>query len=133
MATGITAVISPQAHRRIDQMTFPGLLAAAAWMARWDRRAAVVTLLTAGVEGVAHVTTDYPPAILPLMSFRTHNRWATTHGALVITLGLTLPGITRRGRMALCVLGSMPITLAALSDTRQSEQQAEPVAEPGTA
>ena len=45
MATGITAVISPQAHRRIDQLTFPGLLATAAWMARWDRRAAAVTLL----------------------------------------------------------------------------------------
>ena len=34
MATGITALISPQTHRRIDQLTFPGLLAAAAWMAR---------------------------------------------------------------------------------------------------
>jgi hypothetical protein len=126
MATGMTAVISPQTHRRIDQLTFPGLLAAAAWMARWDRRAAAVTLMTAAVEGVAHVTTDYPPAILPLMSFRTHNRWATAHGALVITLGLTLPGLTRRGRLALYVLGSMPITLAALSDTRAVEAQTQP-------
>lgn len=119
MATGIMAVISPRTHRRIDQITFPGLLATAAWMARWDRRAAAVTLLTAAVEGAAHVTTDYPPAVLPLMSFRTHNRLATAHGALVIALGLTLPGLSRPGRLALFTLGSMPITLAALSDTRE--------------
>lgn len=119
MATGIMAVVSPQTHRRIDQLTFPGLLATAAWMARWDKRAAAVTLVTAAVEGVAHVTTDYPPAVLPLMSFRTHNRLATAHGALVIALGLTLPGLSHRGRLALCTLGSMPITLAALSDTRE--------------
>jgi hypothetical protein len=121
MATGITAIISPQAHRRIDQLTFPGLIAAAALMARWDRRAASIVLMTAGVEGVAHVTTDYPPAILPLMSFRTHNRIAIAHGAVVIALGLTLPGISPRGRWALCALGAMPITLAALSDTRERQ------------
>jgi hypothetical protein len=71
MATGITAAISPRTHRRIDQLTFPGLLGAAALMAPLDRKAAGVILMTAAVEGVAHVTTDYPPAILPLMSFRT--------------------------------------------------------------
>src|SRR4051812_31872284 len=121
MATGITAVISPQANRRIDQLTFPGLLATAAWMARWDRRAAAVTLATAGVEGVAYLTTDYPPAVLPMMSFRTHNPAATAHGALVIALGLMLPGLTRRGRVALCTLATMPITLAALSGARGRE------------
>lgn len=125
MATGIMAVVSPQTHRRIDQLTFPGLLATAAWMARWDKTAAAFTLLTAAVEGAAHVTTDYPPAILPLMSFRTHNRLATAHGALVIALGLTLPGLSRRGRLALCTLGSMPITLAALSDTRERQEVAD--------
>ena len=119
MTTGITAVISPQAHRRIDQLTFPGLLAAAAWMARRDRRAAAITLATAAIEGTAYLTTDYPPAVLPLMSFRTHNRVATAHGAIVIALGMTLPGLSTRGRLALCTLGTMPITLAALSDARE--------------
>ena len=117
MATGITAAISPQAHRRIDQLTFPGLLAAAAGMARVDRRAAAVILATAAVEGTAYLTTDYPPAVLPLMSFQTHNRIAAAHGALVIALGLLMPGLSRRGRLALCTLGTMPITLATLSDT----------------
>src|SRR5206468_11809538 len=119
MATGIMAVISLQMHRRIDQITFPALLATAAWMARRDRRAAAITLMTAAVEGLAYLTTDYPPAVLPLMSFRAHNRWAAAHGTLVITLALTLPGLTRRGRWALCALGALPITLAALSDTRE--------------
>jgi hypothetical protein len=121
MATGITAVVSPQTHRRIDQLTFPGLLAAAAVMARHDRRAAAIILLTAAVEGVAHLTTDYPPAILPWMSFRTHNRIATAHGAAIIALALMAPGISRRGRRALCTLGAMPITLAAMSDTRETQ------------
>jgi hypothetical protein len=121
MMTGILPLVSPQTHRRIDQLTFPGLFAAAALMARQDRRAAAVILATAAVEGVAHVTTDYPPAILPLMSFRTHNRIATVHGAVVIALGLLAPGLSRRGRWALCALGTMPMTLAVMSDTRGAQ------------
>ena len=119
MATGITSLLSPQTHRRIDQLTFPGLLATAAWMARWDRRAAALILATAAAEGMAYLTTDYPPAVLPLMSFLAHNRVATAHGALVIGLGLTLSGLSLKGRLALCTLGTMPITLAALSDARE--------------
>ena len=38
-------------------------------------------MATAAIEGLACLTTDYPPAVLPLMSFRTHNRVATSHGA----------------------------------------------------
>lgn len=119
MVTGILPLVSPRTHRRIDQFTFPGLLAAAAWMARWDRRAAAVTLATACVEGGAYLATDYPPSVLPLIGFRTHNRWAATHGTLVIALGLTLPGLSRRVLLALSTLGSMPIILAMLSDTRE--------------
>lgn len=126
MATDITTLVSPQAHRRIDQLTFPGLLAASALMAGLDKKAAAIFLLTAAVEGAAHVTTDYPPAILPWMSFRTHNHVATAHGALVITLGLLAPGISPRGRMALCALGAMPIALAAVSDTRQPQDTHRP-------
>src|SRR4051794_36196442 len=76
MATGMTTFISPQMHRRIDQLTFPGLLAAAALMTRTDRKAAAEILMTAFVEGAAYLMTDYPPAVLPWMSFRTHNRLA---------------------------------------------------------
>ncbi len=121
MATGITSLLSPRSHRRIDQLTFPGLLAAAAAMAGVDRRAAAVILATAAVEGTAYLITDYPPAVLPLMCLRTHNRVAAAHGSLLITLGLLTPGLSGRGRAALRALGAMPITLAALSDTRERQ------------
>jgi hypothetical protein len=129
MATGITALISPQAHRRIDQLTFPGLLATAALMARRDTRAGAIIVMTAAVEGMAHMTTDYPPAILRWMGFRTHNRLATAHGAVVMALALMVPGISRRGRSALCALGAMPIALAAMSDTRGSRGRTRPAGE----
>lgn len=77
----------------------PGLLAAAALMARVDRTAAAVTLLTAGVQGVALVTTDYPPAILRWMSVRAHTRVAAAHGTAVLALGLLAPGLSRPGRL----------------------------------
>ena len=129
MRTRYTALLSPRAHRRIDQLTFPGLLATAAVMARRDRTAAAITLMTAAVEGVAHLTTDYPPAILPWMSFRTHNRIATTHGAVVMALALLVPGISRRNRWALCALGASPIALAAMSDTRAPQPPPQPAGE----
>ena len=125
MLTGILPLVSPQTHRRIDQLTFPGLLAASALLSRFDERAAAITLATAGVEGAAYLMTDYPPAVMPLISFRDHNRWATAHGALVIGLALLAPGLTRRGRLALLALGASPITLAAFSDVKGAESRRE--------
>jgi hypothetical protein len=119
MITGSIPVLSPQAHRRIDQFAFPALLTTAALMSRRDPTAASIALMTAAVEGTAHLITDYPPAILPWISFRDHNRWAFAHGLLVAALALSLPGIARRNRWALGALAAMPIALAAVSDTRQ--------------
>ena len=56
--------VSPRAHRRIDLLTFPSLVAAAAVLARRDRRAAGVVLATAAVEGLATATTNYPPPVI---------------------------------------------------------------------
>jgi hypothetical protein len=115
--------ISPQAHRRIDLLTFPALLAAAAMLARRDRRAADVVLATAAVEGVATLTTNYPPPVAAgVISFRTHNVWAAAHGLLVAVLSARLPGLTPLGRRALGVLAVMPITMALLSDLSTREQ-----------
>ena len=109
--------MSPRAHRRIDLLTFPALVAAAAVLARRDRRAAAVVMATAFVEGLATATTNYPPPVLGgAMSFRAHNRWAASHGLLVAALAAWLPGLTPVGRRALAVLSVMPITLALLSD-----------------
>src|SRR4051794_29783377 len=110
--------ISPQAHRRIDLLTFPALLTAAAALARRDRRAAGVVLATAVVEALATATTNYPPPVLAgTIGFRTHNRWAASHGVLVAALAAWLPGLTPFGRRALAVLSVMPVTLALFSDT----------------
>ena len=92
--------MSPRAHRRIDLLTFPALVAAAA------------------VEGLATATTNYPPPVLGgAIGFRAHNRWAASHGLLVAALAAWLPGLTPPGRRALAVLSVMPVTMALLSDT----------------
>jgi hypothetical protein len=110
--------LSPQAHRRIDLLTFPALLAAAAILAQRDRRAAGVVLATAVVEGVATLTTHYPPPVAAgVMSFRAHNLWAASHGVLVALLAAALPNLTPLGRRALAVLSVMPIAMALISDT----------------
>ena len=111
--------MSPRAHRRIDLLTFPALVAAAAVLARRDRRAAGVVLATAAVEGLATAATDYPPPVLGgAIGFRTHNAWAAAHGVLVALLAAGLPGLTPLGRRALAVLAVMPVTMALVSDTR---------------
>jgi hypothetical protein len=110
--------ISPRTHRRIDLLTFPALVTAAAILARDDRRAEAVVLATAAVEGLATTTTNYPPPVLSgVISFRAHNVWAASHGLLVAALAAFLPGLTPLGRRALAVLSVMPVTLALLSDT----------------
>jgi hypothetical protein len=117
MIVGGIPLLSPQVHRRVDRLAFPALLATAAQMSRRDRTAGCVALLTAAVEGTAHLITDYPPAVLPWISFRDHNRWAAAHGLLVGALALSLSGISRRNRWALCGLAVMHIAVAAVSDT----------------
>ena len=117
MKPRVPRLVSPQAHRQIDLLTFPALAIAAAVLARWDRRAAGVVLATAVVEGVATATTNYPPPVVwPAIGFRAHNRWAASHGVLVAVAAAWLPGLTAAGRRALAVLSVMPITLALLSD-----------------
>ncbi len=122
MITGNIPVLSPQAHPRIDQFAFPSLLATAPLTSRGDPRAGAVALMTAAVEGAAHLITHYPPAVLPGISFRDHNRSAFVHGLLAAALALALPGISRRDRWAFGALAALPIVLAALGDTRTTEQ-----------
>src|SRR5688500_4871164 len=87
--------MSPQTHRRIDLLTLPALVAAAAGLGRRGRRAAAGVLATAAVEGLATATTNYPPPVLGgAIGFRAHNRWAASHGLLVAALAAWLPGLT---------------------------------------
>lgn len=93
---GMLPLVSPQTHRQIDQLTLRGLLATSTTLPRFDKQAAAITLTIAGVEGAAYLTTDYPAALTPLISFRGHNRRAMAHCSLVIGLALMAPG-SRRG------------------------------------
>ena len=123
----VLGLVSPRAHRRIDLLTFPALVVAAAALARRVRRAAAVVLATAAVEGLATATTDYPPPVAwGAIGFRAHNRWAASHGVLVAALAAWLPGLTPAGRRALAVLSVMPVTLALLSDTSPAGASVEP-------
>ena len=119
MAARFLKVVSPQAHRGIDLLTLPAMLASTALMARRDRPAAALMLMMTAAEGTALLTTDYPPGFLPWMSFRAHNQLASLHGVLAATAAITMPGISPRDRRILLGLASLPIILSVLSDQRE--------------
>jgi hypothetical protein len=50
--------LSPQAHRRIDLVALPCVIASVVWMSRRDSRAAALMLMIAAGEGAALLTTD---------------------------------------------------------------------------
>jgi hypothetical protein len=112
-------ILSPQMHRRVDLVALPSVIASVVWMSRRDRRAAALMSMMAAGEGVALLTTDYPPGFFRWMSFRDHVWAATLHGVLAASLGLLVPDIPPRDRRVLLALASMPIVLSALSDTRE--------------
>ena len=112
-------IVSPQAHRRIDLVALPSVLASVVWMSRRNRRAAALMSMIAAGEAAALLTTDYPPGFLRWMSFRDHVRAATLHGLLAAALALVARDMPTRDRRVLLVLASLPIALSALSDTRE--------------
>jgi hypothetical protein len=114
-----TGLVSPQLHRRFDQFACPALVALSAVLSRRDPAAASVALTMAAGEGAAQLTTNYPPAILPWLSFRGHTRVGIAHGLFIGALAATVPGITRRNRWLLAGLAALPILLSAVSDTSQ--------------
>ena len=116
---GLPRVLSPQMHRRIDLVAFPSVVASVVWMSRRNSRVAALMGMIAAGEGVALLTTDYPPGFLRWMSFRDHVWAATLHGVLAASLGLLVPDIPPRDRRVLLALALMPILLSALSDTRE--------------
>ena len=111
--------LSPQMHRRIDLLALPGVIASVVWMSRRNTRVAALMSMIAAGEGVALLTTDYPPGFLRWMSFRDHIWAATLHGILAASFALLVPGIPPRDRRVLLGLASMPLVLSALSDTRE--------------
>lgn len=109
--------LSPAGHRRVDTIALPGLLALAGLTALLgDRRTAALMGVVAAGEGAAMLTTAYPPRVAAgWLSFRQHVAVANLHGLFIAGLALLVPGVPRRGRLALLALALVPWTLNALS------------------
>jgi hypothetical protein len=121
----VPKLLSPQAHRRFDLCALPGLVAAAALMARRDRAAAALMLMTAAGEGTALLTTRYPPAALGgWLSFEQHLRVGYVHAAFIAAVGALVPGVQRRHRPVVSGLALVPLVLNALSDARPARRGA---------
>jgi hypothetical protein len=96
-------------------LVFLTMVALAVWMFRRNRRAAALVTADAAIQGSALLTTDYPPAFIPLMSFRNHLRFANLHAACSAALALLIPGIPPRDRRILLGLSMAPFLLNAAS------------------
>ncbi len=115
----IPKIISSRAHGRIDTIVFPCLLGATVWMSRRSRPAASLVALTTATEAVTFLTTDFPPGILPWMSFRDHIRVGLTVPPSIAALAFLFRGIPPRERRFVLALLVLPIVLNALSDGDQ--------------
>ncbi len=115
----IPKIISPRAHRRFDSIMLPGLVGATAWMSRRDRPAASLVALMTAAEGAAFLTTNFPPGILPWMSFRDHVRVGLTASAFVAALAFLFRDIPPRERRFILAMLALPIAANALSDDRE--------------
>ena len=107
--------LSPQLHRYADMLVFPSLLALALWMSRRNHTAASLIALNAAIEGGAFLVTDYPPAVIPKISFRDHLRLATATGLAGWAVTLLLQKISPEDRAVLLAMYSGPIVLSAVS------------------
>lgn len=128
--------LSPQGHRRFDLLVaFPGALAGAALMARRDRAAAALMLMTAAGEGTMLFTTNYPPPVLGgWLTLGQHIRVANLHAGFIAALGLLVPGVQRRHRPVLLAMAAAPLVLNALTNAagaqrpRRRAQEGRPAA-----
>lgn len=120
MGKPIPKIISSRAHRRFDSFALPGLIGATVWMSRRNRPAASLVVLTAAIEGAGFLTTDFPPGILPWMSFRDHIRAGLTTPAFIAALALLFRDIPPRERRFVLALLVLPTAVNALSDDEEN-------------
>ncbi len=116
MANLVPNLVSPQAHRRIDLLTFPVLIGLTAWLARRNPPAASLVALTAATEAATFLTTDFPPGVLPWMSFRDHVRVGLIMPAGVAALAFLFKDIRPADRRIVLAMLAVPLALNALSD-----------------
>lgn len=107
--------ISPQAHALFDALAFPVMLPIVRHLAKRSPRAALIMSLNVGVEGGVSLLTNYPPAVVPLISFQNHIRIGIVFAPFSMGLALLVPGIPKRERLLLTVAPLIPFILNSLS------------------
>ena len=108
-------LISPQAHALFDALAFPVMLPIVRHLAKRSPRAALIMSLNVGVEGGVSFFTNYPPAVVPLISFQNHIRTGIVFAPLSMGLALLVPGIPKRERVLLTLAPLIPFLLNSLS------------------
>jgi len=108
-------VVSPKAHAIFDLMVFPTMLPLVIYLAKQNPRAGAIMGLNMAVEGGVSLFTDYPPAVVPLISFRNHIRFGMVFAPLSALLAILMPGLTKRQRILLSFMPIIPFLLNGLS------------------
>lgn len=67
-------VLSPKQHAIADYITLGGLVLMTAMFWRRNKRAAIASLVCAGVEATNTMLTDFPGGVTDSISFRTHGK-----------------------------------------------------------
>ncbi|OON68482.1 hypothetical protein [Hymenobacter sp. CRA2] len=110
--------VSPQTHAWIDLLAFPAMLGLSAWLRKRNSAAAALVLFNALGEGTIAGITDFPPSLLPLISFRNHIRIGLLASPMYLALAALTPGIPWRYRRFPVYLGLVPIVLNSLSNPK---------------
>jgi len=108
-------VVSPKAHAIYDLIAFPTMLPLVIYLAKQNPRAGAIMGLNMAVEGGVSFFTDYPPAIVPLISFRNHIRTGMIFAPLSALLAILMPSLTKRQRLLLSLMPIIPFLLNGLS------------------
>ena len=108
-------VVSPKAHAIFDLMVFPTMLPLVIYLTKQNPRAGAIMGLNMAVEGGVSFFTDYPPAIVPLISFRNHIRFGMVFAPLSSLLAILMPGLTKRQGILLSLMPIIPFLLNGLS------------------
>ena len=108
-------LVSPKAHAIFDALAFPAMLPLVIYLAKKNPKVGLIMGLNLAVEGGVSLFTNYPPAIIPKISFRDHIRIGMVFAPLSSALSLLTPGLTKRERLVLSLVPLVPFILNGIS------------------
>ena len=116
-------VISPKAHAIADLLAFPVMVGITLWMARRNKQAAFVMAVNTASEASIALTTNYPPAVIPLISFQNHIKIGIAYSPMSLALATLLPQIPKQERTILCLFPLVPFLLNSMSQPYSKDKQ----------